>query len=187
MTSNPRCSAIQRHVATCWNSACTWRKLTLHPQPPRMNKRHREHRIHSCGRGGASNRRSIAGTAVEHGGNAGEPDAADDAVLFADPDVLLVHCEASVLVAIALNSMRSEMANMRDEIRALSTTVLRMDGSVQSRARELGAIYGLLAEQSPPSPRLPPARKAHGPPATARAEFLPQRCFLLRLVPRPRG
>ena len=89
---------------------------------------------------------------MEHGGNAGEPDAADDAVRFADPDVLLVHCEASVLVAIALNSMRSEMANMRDEIRALSTTVLRMDGSVQSRARELGAIYGLLAEQSPPSP-----------------------------------
>ena len=44
---------------------------------------------------------------------------------------------------------RSEMANMRDEIRALSTTVLRMDGSVQSMAQELGAISGLLAEQSP--------------------------------------
>jgi hypothetical protein len=55
-----------------------------------------------------------------------------------------------------LNSMRAEMANMRDdmrsmrdEIRALSTTVLRMDGSVQSMAQELGAISGLLAEQSP--------------------------------------
>ena len=45
--------------------------------------------------------------------------------------------------------MRVEKANMRDEIRALSTTVLRMDGSVQSMAQELGAISGLLAEQSP--------------------------------------
>jgi hypothetical protein len=52
-----------------------------------------------------------------------------------------------------LNSMRAEMANMRDEIRALSTiTVLRIDGSVQSMAQELGAVSGLLAEQSPPSP-----------------------------------
>jgi hypothetical protein len=51
-----------------------------------------------------------------------------------------------------LNSMRAEMANMRDEIRALSTTVLRMDGSVQAMAQELGAISGLLAEQSPPPP-----------------------------------
>ena len=50
-----------------------------------------------------------------------------------------------------LNSMRAE-ANMRDEIRALSTTVLRMDGSVQSMAQELGAISGLLAEQSPAPP-----------------------------------
>ena len=31
-------------------------------------------------------------------------------------------------------------------------TVLRMDGSVQSMAQELGAISGLLSEQSPPSP-----------------------------------
>jgi len=51
-----------------------------------------------------------------------------------------------------LNSMRAEMANMRDEIRALSTTVMRMDGSVQSQAQELGAISGLLSEQSPPPP-----------------------------------
>jgi hypothetical protein len=42
--------------------------------------------------------------------------------------------------------------NGRDEIRALSTTVLRMDGSVQSMAQELGAISGLLSEQSPPPP-----------------------------------
>jgi hypothetical protein len=42
--------------------------------------------------------------------------------------------------------------DMRDEIRAVSTTVLRMDGSVQSMAQELDAISGLLAEQSPPSP-----------------------------------
>jgi hypothetical protein len=43
---------------------------------------------------------------------------------------------------------------MRDEIRPLSTTVLRMDGSVQSMAQELGAISGLLAEHSPArSPR----------------------------------
>ena len=48
-----------------------------------------------------------------------------------------------------LNSVRAETANMRDEIRALSTTVLRMDGSVQSMAQELGAISGLLGEQSP--------------------------------------
>ena len=48
--------------------------------------------------------------------------------------------------------MRAEMANMRDEIRAPSTTVLRMDGSVQSMAQELGAISGLLSEQSPPPP-----------------------------------
>ena len=38
------------------------------------------------------------------------------------------------------------------EIRALSTAVLRMDGSVQSMAQELGAISGLLSEQSPPPP-----------------------------------
>ena len=55
-----------------------------------------------------------------------------------------------------LNSMRAEMANMcddmrskRDEIRALSKIVLRMDGSLQSMAQELGAISGLLGEQSP--------------------------------------
>ena len=48
-------------------------------------------------------------------------------------------------------NMRDDMRSLRDEIRTLSTTVLRMDGSVQSMAQELGAIYGLLAEQSPPS------------------------------------
>ena len=49
-------------------------------------------------------------------------------------------------------NMRDDMRSMRDEIRALSSTVLRMDGSVQSMAQELDAISGLLAEQSPPSP-----------------------------------
>ena len=43
-------------------------------------------------------------------------------------------------------NMRDDMRSMRDEIRALSTTVLRMDGSVQSMAQELGAISGLLSE-----------------------------------------
>ena len=33
-------------------------------------------------------------------------------------------------------NMRDDMRSMRDEIRALSTTVLRMDGSVQSMAQE---------------------------------------------------
>ena len=47
-------------------------------------------------------------------------------------------------------NMRDDMRGMRDEIRALSTTVLRMDGSVQYMTQELGAISGLLAEQSPP-------------------------------------
>jgi precorrin-6B methylase 2 len=54
-----------------------------------------------------------------------------------------------------LNSVPAEMANMRDdmhhsmrdEIRALSTTGLRMDSSVQSMAQDLGAISGSLAEQ----------------------------------------
>jgi hypothetical protein len=32
--------------------------------------------------------------------------------------------------------MRAEMANMRDEIRAPSTTVLRMDGSEKPKAEE---------------------------------------------------
>jgi hypothetical protein len=36
-------------------------------------------------------------------------------------------------------NMRDDMGSMRDEIRALSTTVLRMDGSVASMAQELGA------------------------------------------------
>ena len=49
-------------------------------------------------------------------------------------------------------NMRDDMRSMRDEIRALSSTVLRMDGSVQSMAQELGAISGLLSEQSPPPP-----------------------------------
>ena len=48
-------------------------------------------------------------------------------------------------------NVRDDMRSMRDEIRALSTTVLRMDG-LQSMAQELGAISGLLSEQSPPSP-----------------------------------
>ena len=48
-----------------------------------------------------------------------------------------------------IGSLYAELNSMRDEIRALSTTVLRMDGSVQSMAQELGAISGLLAEQSP--------------------------------------
>ena len=48
--------------------------------------------------------------------------------------------------------MRDDMRSMRDEIRALSTAVLRMDGSVQFMAQELAAISGLLAEESPPSP-----------------------------------
>jgi hypothetical protein len=41
--------------------------------------------------------------------------------------------------------MREEMGRYAE----LSTTVLRMDGSVQVMAQELGAISGLLAEQSP--------------------------------------
>ena len=45
-------------------------------------------------------------------------------------------------------NVRDDMRSMRDEIRALSTTVVRMDGSVQSMA-QLGAISGLLGEQSP--------------------------------------
>ena len=49
-------------------------------------------------------------------------------------------------------NVRDDMRSMRDEIRALSTAVLRMDGSVQSMAQELGAISGLLSEQSPPPP-----------------------------------
>ena len=49
-------------------------------------------------------------------------------------------------------NQRAEMANMRDEIRALSATVLRMDGSVQSMAQELGTISGLLGAQSPAPP-----------------------------------
>ena len=49
-------------------------------------------------------------------------------------------------------NVRDDMRSMRDEIRALSTAVLRMDGSVQAMAQELGAISGLLSEQSPPSP-----------------------------------
>jgi len=51
-----------------------------------------------------------------------------------------------------VRDVRDDMRSMRDEIRALSTTVLRMDGSVQSMAQELGAISGLLSEQSPPPP-----------------------------------
>ena len=51
-----------------------------------------------------------------------------------------------------MERLLTEMQGMRDEIRALSTTVLRMDGSVQSMAQELGAISGLLSEQSPPPP-----------------------------------
>jgi hypothetical protein len=85
--------------------------------------------------------------------------------LSAGPETLIglgkvmVNFDEAHTVYAELNSMRTEMANMRDnmrsmrdEIRALSTTVLRMDGSVQSMARELGAISGLLAEQSPPPP-----------------------------------
>jgi len=51
-----------------------------------------------------------------------------------------------------VRDVRDDMRSMRDEIRALSITVLRMDGSVQSMAQELGAISGLLSEQSPPPP-----------------------------------
>ena len=96
-----------------------------------------------------------------------------------------------------LNSMRAEMANMRDEIRALSTTVLRMDGSAQSMAQELGAISGLLTEQSPAPQRdrgrdcldLPPLLLAHhglNPyPVTVRGQR-PPRWRSPRCRPRPR-
>ena len=95
-----------------------------------------------------------------------------------------------------LNSMRAEMANMRDdmrsmrdEIRALSTTVLRMDGSVQSM-RSLAQYLDCSPSNLQRCHRFLPARQTHPgsrPPAAARAEFLPQRCFLLRPVSHPRG
>ena len=53
-----------------------------------------------------------------------------------------------------MQGMREEMGSIYAELNSLrdarlSTTVLRMDGSVQSMAQELGAISGLLGEQSP--------------------------------------
>ena len=47
-------------------------------------------------------------------------------------------------------NVRDDMRSMRDEIGALSTTVLRMDGSVHPWRRSL--VSGLLSEQSPPPP-----------------------------------
>jgi hypothetical protein len=53
------------------------------------------------------------------------------------------------LILTEMRGMRDEMNSMRDEMRALSTMMLRMDGLVQAMTQELGAISGLLAEQSP--------------------------------------
>ena len=49
-----------------------------------------------------------------------------------------------------LDRIFDEINSMRDEIRRLSAAVVLLDSSVQAMAQELGAISGLLAEQSMP-------------------------------------
>ena len=43
-----------------------------------------------------------------------------------------------------LHSMRDEMGGMRDEIRALSALMLRLDSSAKAVTQEMHAISGLL-------------------------------------------
>jgi Ni,Fe-hydrogenase III large subunit len=43
-----------------------------------------------------------------------------------------------------LHSMREEMGGMRDEIRALSALMLRLDSSAKAMTQEMHAISGLL-------------------------------------------
>jgi hypothetical protein len=44
-----------------------------------------------------------------------------------------------------LHSMRDEMGGMRDEIRALSALMLKLDSSAKAVTQEMHAISGLLA------------------------------------------
>jgi hypothetical protein len=46
-----------------------------------------------------------------------------------------------------MERLLTEIGSVRDEVRALSATVLRLDSSVQAMAQELGAISGFLSEQ----------------------------------------
>jgi len=50
-----------------------------------------------------------------------------------------------------MDRLLTEMQSVRDDMRVLSAQVMRLDSSAQAMAQELGAISGLLAEQSPPS------------------------------------
>jgi hypothetical protein len=46
-----------------------------------------------------------------------------------------------------MERLLTEIGSVRNEVRALSATVLRLDSSVQAMALELGAISGFLSEQ----------------------------------------
>ena len=58
-----------------------------------------------------------------------------------DPDFLARQIER---ILIELHSMRDEMGSMRDEIRALSALMLRLDSSAKAVTQEMHAISGLL-------------------------------------------
>jgi hypothetical protein len=58
-----------------------------------------------------------------------------------DPDFLACQIER---ILIELHSMRDEMGGMRDEIRALSALMLRLDSSAKAVTQEMHAISGLL-------------------------------------------
>jgi hypothetical protein len=47
-------------------------------------------------------------------------------------------------IRIELHSMRDEVGGMRDEIRALSALMLRLDSSAKAVTQEMHAISGLL-------------------------------------------
>jgi hypothetical protein len=47
-------------------------------------------------------------------------------------------------ILIELHSMRDEVGGMRDEIRALSALMLRLDSSAKAVTQEMYAISGLL-------------------------------------------
>ena len=59
-----------------------------------------------------------------------------------DPDFLAHQIERILLIE--LHSMRDEMGGMRDEIRALSALMLRLDSSAKAVTQEMHAISGLL-------------------------------------------
>ena len=67
----------------------------------------------------------------------------DDLAIMTDVDRdFLVRQNKRILIE--MHSMRDDMGGMRDEIRALSALMLRLDSSAKAVTQEMHAISGLL-------------------------------------------